>query len=351
MSDPILRLHREAFVFDGHNDLALRLFAGERIERRTNRGHMDLPRMRDGGFDGGVFAVWIDPRTPAAAEAALQGVERLRGYLTGTEGFRPVLTGADLAEAERVGEVAAVIGVEGGYPITEDLSMVDRLAEAGMRCLTLTWMTPTAWADAAGGEPVHGGLTAFGGRVVERLQKLGVAIDLSHASDAVVKQVLGRVDVPVLVSHSGVRAVADHPRNLPDALLERLAANSGVLGINFFSAYLDEAFGAGFERLKQRFPDGTFSGPELDRAVQRELEPIPLRKVAEHLEHAVAVAGVRHVGLGSDFDGVAALPVGLEDVAALPNLTLELARRGMADDALRLVLGANLRRVFQAVLP
>ncbi|MFQ5889998.1 MAG: dipeptidase [Gemmatimonadota bacterium] len=345
-----LRLHHEAFLFDGHNDVAWYLFEGDDVAGRRGRGHLDLPRMREGGFDGGIFAVWIDPNLPHPLERSLEGVERLHAFLQDTPGFRPVLAPADVTAAERRGEVAALIGVEGGYGITDDLSALNRLHRAGMRCLTLAWMAPTAWADASGTAPAHDGLSAFGLRVVERLQELGVVIDVSHASDRAVQQVLERADVPIAATHSGVRAVADHHRNLPDALVERLAAADGVIGINFFSAYLDSRFAREFEELRRRLAgDGPADHETLDRAAG-ELRPAPLERLLEHIEHAARVAGWEHVGLGSDFDGVASLPDGLRDARDLPRITTALAERGADEASLRALLGENFRRLLETVL-
>jgi len=349
------QLHHDAFLFDGHNDVALKILQGVDIRHRREDGHLDLPRMREGGFDGGVFAVWIDPALPEPFRRSLDGVERLREYLEATPGFHPVLTAADFDVARERDEVAAVIGVEGGYGIEDDLEAVDRLAEAGMRCLTLTWMRPTAWADASGKPPVHDGLSEFGQRVVSRLRRLGVAIDVSHASDRVAEQVLERGDGPITASHSGVRAVSDHHRNLSDQLLERLAEADSVVGINFFSAYLDAEFGREVERLQREVGpyDPTHHDDlyeSLKRRVRDELTPVPFECLIDHLDHAIKVAGPRHVGLGSDFDGVVALPEGLDDARDLPRITESLARRGVAPDSLEAVLGGNFLRYFSAIL-
>jgi len=349
------QLHHDAFLFDGHNDVALKVLRGVDIAHRRDDGHLDLPRMREGGFDGGVFAVWIDPGLPEPFQRSFDGVQRLREYLEATPGFRPILAAADFDSARDRNEVAAVIGVEGGYGIEDDVEAVDRLADAGMRCLTLTWMRPTAWADASGKHPLHDGLSEFGQRVVDRLRRLGVAIDVSHASDRVVEQILDRDDGPITASHSGVRAVSDHHRNLPDQLLERLAETDSVIGINFFSAYLDAEFGREVERLQKELgPYDPYNHDNLYdalvRRVRAELTPVPFERLIDHLEHAIRVAGPRHVGLGSDFDGVVALPAGLDDARDLPRITESLARRGVAPDSLEAVLGANFLRYFRAIL-
>ncbi|MEE9577240.1 MAG: membrane dipeptidase [Gemmatimonadota bacterium] len=362
------QLHHDAFVFDGHNDLALRLLAGEDPSGRLQGGHLDLPRMREGGFDGGIFAVWSDPDADRPLHDVLDGVARLRVFLEETPGMRLVLTADDLeaaaaasggpasvaAAASGSGDVAALIGVEGAYGV-EEPSDVDRLYDAGARCLTLTWMAHTPWADASGLPPAHGGLTDVGRRILARAEKLGMVADISHSSDATARDVLRAAQRPVIASHSGVRAVADHHRNLSDDLLEELAARGGVLGVNFFSAYLDESFSRGYEAIRERLEregaDDAFQPrSELGRAVAAELKPVPFSRLLEHFRRAIAVAGPEHVGLGSDFDGVLATPEGLDDVRDLPKITAGLAEHGLTDEELRSVLGGNFRRVLSSVL-
>jgi len=373
-------LHHDAFVFDGHNDLALRLLAGEDPSGRLQGGHLDLPRMREGGFDGGIFAVWSDPDADRPLHDVLDGVARLRVFLEETPGMRLVLTADDLEAAAAAsgsggpdsgaavpsaaaalgsGDIAALIGVEGAYGV-EEPSDVDRLYEAGARCLTLTWMAHTPWADASGLPPAHGGLTDVGRRILARAERLGMVADISHSSDATARDVLRAAQRPVIASHSGVRAVADHHRNLSDDLLEELAARGGVLGVNFFSAYLDESFSRGYEAIRERLEregaDDAFQPrSELGRAVAAELKPVPFSRLLEHFRRAIAVAGPEHVGLGSDFDGVLATPEGLDDVRDLPKITAGLAEHGLAehglaDEELRSVLGGNFRRVLSSVL-
>ena len=351
-----LRLHEAAFVFDGHNDLAPFLIEGESLDDRAGKGHLDLRRMRTGGLNGGIFAVWIDPKLPDPLDRALSSLRSLVAILDDHPDFLVVRTADDLQEPSRAGRIVAVPGIEGGYPIASGrIDDVDRLFDAGMRCLTLSWMRPTEWVDAAGAEPLHGGLTEFGVQVLDRLARLGALIDVSHCSDRATEDVLTRarsLGVPVAASHSGARSIADHPRNLPDDLLEAIAATDGIVGINFFSAYIDEEFGRGFRQLQARFaPEYSWNLDALGDACSRELIPVPFDRILEHVEHVQRVAGVAHVGLGSDFDGVVALPAGLRDVADLPRISAGLAARGFDEPALRAFLGANWLRTLEAVLP
>jgi membrane dipeptidase len=239
-----------------------------------------------------------------------------------------------------------VIGVEGGYAIEDDLGVFDDLVEAGMRCLTLTWNSPTAWADPAGGGP-HGGLTAFGRRLIERAQEAGVLIDLSHADDTVARAVVERAERPVVSSHSGLRRLAPLPRNLSDDLLEGIAETGGLVGVSFFNGHLSAEFEEACTPLRARHFDDTEA---LARAVRDEVGTLPMSRLVEHVAHAVRLVGPEHVGLGSDFDGMWALPEGLEDVTRLPDLSAALGP--VFDEAgLTAFLGANWIRVLSAALP
>ncbi len=354
LTEDLLRLHHEAFVFDGHNDVALRMLAGEDPSRRLESGHLDLPRMREGGFDGGIFALWNDPESERPLNYVLDSASRLRSFVEDSAGMKLVLTAGDLAAAEEAGEVAVVIGVEGAYGVG-DPDDVDRLYDAGVRCVTLTWMAHTAWADASGIEPVHGGLTGEGRRILGRMEKLGVIADISHAADTTASDVLAVAERPVIASHSGVRRVADHHRNLTDELLEALALGDGVLGVVFFSGYLDKGFWHASNELGHRLEKqgaDTSSNPRsfLARAVANELPQVPFERLMEHFRGAISVAGSDHVGLGSDFDGVVALPEGLEDVRDLPKITAALAGSGLSHSDVRSVLGGNFRRIIQGWL-
>ena len=345
------RRRRRGRIFDGHNDAALRLRPDPGDGPRPG-GHLDVDRMRAGGLDGGIFAVWVEPG-PDALARTLAGVGRLNAWLEAEPALRPVRAAGDLRAAAEPGQVAAVVGVEGGYAVEDDPETVDRLFEAGVRVLTLTWMEHTAWADAAGSEPRHGGLTEVGGRVVDRLEERGMAADVSHAADATVEDVLARADGPVIASHGGVRALADLPRNLPDTLLAGVSAGGGVACIDFFPGHLDAAWGRRWAAAR-RASDHDLSSPRGRDTLLRRTEDLSLPgldRVVDHVEHALAVAGPDGVGLGSDFDGVPLLADGLRDVRDLPRLTSRLADRGLGPEVLRGVLGDNLRRVLTEVLP
>lgn len=349
-------LHHEAFVFDGHNDLAGPLLRGESLEDRAGRGHLDLRRIREGGLDGGIFALFVDPDPglPDPLARTFDGLGRLHETLDAHPDVRLILSASDAAEAaisartRSSAPIGVLLGIEGGYAIRDDLDVVDELFTLGMRCLTLTWKEPTSWADAADGGP-HGGLTEFGERLVDRLQRLGVLVDLSHASDATARGVIERAQRPVVASHSGMRRLAPLPRNLPDDLLEAIAETGGLVGVSFFNGHLDAEFEARCAPLRDREFDDTEA---LARAVREEVGTLPLSRLVAHIDHAARLVGPEHVGLGSDFDGMWAPPEGLEDGARLPVLSSALAEAAVFDEGgLEAFLGANWLRVVSAALP
>ncbi|TFG65350.1 MAG: hypothetical protein E4H28_04325 [Gemmatimonadales bacterium] len=338
------RIHADSFVFDGHNDLAGPLSRGESLDDRQGRGHLDVKRMREGGFDGGIFAVYVDPALEDPLGRTMSGVRQLRATLDAHPAFRLVESAADL-DQEAGYRIAAVIGVEGGYAIDNDLGIVDDLFEAGMRCLTLTWNDPTSWADAAGNEP-HGGLTRFGERLVDRLQRLGVLVDLSHASDVTALNVIERAERPVVSSHTGMRRLAPLSRNVSDAQLEAIAETGGLVGVSLFNGHLDAEFEERCTPLRARqFADTE----EMAEAVRAEVGSLPMSTVVDHVRHAVRIVGSEHIGLGTDFDGMWALPEGLDDVSRLPDLSAALAEVFDAG-GLTAFLGGNWARTLRVAL-
>jgi len=339
------QLHADNFVFDGHNDLAGPLSRGESLDDRQGRGHLDLKRMREGGFDGGVFAVYIDPSLDDPLGRTMSGVRQLRSTLAAHPAFRLVESAADL-EREVDDRIAAVIGVEGGYAISDDLGVANDLFDAGMRCLTLTWNDPTDWADAAGNER-HGGLTRFGQRLVDRLQRLGVLVDLSHSSDSTSFSVIERAERPVVSSHTGMRRLAPLSRNVSDTQLEAIANTGGLVGVSLFNGHLDAEFEERCTPLRARqFADTE----EMAEAVRTEVGTLPMSMVVDHVRHAARIVGPEHIGLGTDFDGMWALPEGLDDVSRLPDLSAALAEV-FDSGGLTAFLGRNWTRVLRAAFP
>lgn len=359
------RVHRDAFVFDGHCDTALDMLREEiDLGRRRDDGHIDIPRMRAGGLDAQVFALWPEPdhwpdhaarRTLQLADAVLRAIERHPDELALAR------SAADARRIQRSGRIAVFLGIEGGHAIEDELALLRMFHRLGVRLMTLTWMRNTHWADASGDEAEHGGLTPFGERVVREMNRLGMVIDVSHVADSTFYHVLRISRRPVVASHSGARAVCPHHRNLDDAMLRALAENGGVVGINYFTGFLDpraapvfEAMWDELEPLWQAHRDQPERYRELRKPIvaryEARLPRVTIARLLDHIDHVVQVAGIDHVALGSDFDGISYTPAGLDDVSDLPHVTAGLLERGYSADEVRRILGGNLMRVFAAAI-
>jgi membrane dipeptidase len=363
-------IHASAWVVDAHADTPTEVFRepGYDFGRRMATGHVDLPRLREGGVDVQFLVSWVPAELAAIPGAsfahAIELVEAIHRVVERTPGVRIATDSAGIHAAREAGEVAVMIGVEGGHAIENSLDNLRRLHDRGARYLTLTWNNANDWADASMSPPRHGGLTPFGRDVVRELNRLRMLVDVSHVSDDTFDDVLAVSSAPVIASHSGARAIADHRRNLSDRQLRDLARAGGVVGVNFFPAFLDEAHGRAFDRIeaearalearllashgdveRARRDARAWRGRELARLPQ-----VPASAIADHIDHIVQVAGIDHVGLGSDFDGIATVPSDLPDVSALPRLTEILLRRGYDEAAVGQVLGGNFLRVIGLVL-
>lgn len=368
--EEVMRLHRRAFVFDAHCDTAMRLI-GERavdLGERLDDGHIDLPRMAEGGLDAQIFACWPNPRLSREEylEQTLQMIDAVwEQAARHSDRFAVALGGGDLKRIEGKGRMAGIIGIEGGHAILEDLGILRDYHRLGVRCMTLTWMNTNGWADASDDTTMWGGLNDFGREVIREMDRLGMIIDCSHVSDSTFFDVVEETSNPVLVSHSCMRALCDIPRNVSDDQLRALAENGGVICINYFPGFLDKGyyeqasliwqeFGERRKELEERYGgDQERAWDELNEEYEERMGAIPVPPIGalvDHIDHAVAVAGVDHVGLGSDFDGISVVPAGLEDVSDIPAITSELKRRGYSDRDVRKILGGNLRRLVERVL-
>jgi membrane dipeptidase len=365
--EDVRRLLREAPLVDGHNDLLweLRERVGYDLDRLDVAGpvaelHTDLPRLRAGGVGAQFWSVYV-PSTLPGHEAVTATLEQLDGFHRLLARYPAdlaiALTAEDVVRVARSGRIASLAGMEGGHSIGESLGALRMMYALGARYMTLTHNDTTSWADSATDEPRHGGLTDFGREVVAEMNRLGMLVDLSHVAPTTMQAALDVVRAPVIFSHSSARALCDHPRNVPDEILAQLPANGGVCMVAFVPGFVLQAAAdvrlelAALEREWRRELEA--GSPELEwrRRDWKERNPEPratLADVADHLDHVREVAGVDHVGLGGDFDGTDALPVGLEDVSTYPALAEELRRRGWSDDELRRLAGRNVLRALQA---
>ena len=360
VSERAKQVHASGMLFDGHNDLPWRLrqdgdtaFTKLDIGKRLDSGQTDIPRLRAGGVKAQFWSVYIPSDQPNPARTVLDQIDLVYRMVEHYPADLALATSADEVEAAvKAGKIASLIGIEGGVAIEEDLALLRDFARLGARYMTLTHNKTLSWADAATDGPKHGGLSSFGERVVAEMNRLGMLVDISHVSPEVMDDVLRISKAPVIASHSSARALADHPRNVPDAILKRIPANGGVIMVNFYSGFIvPDAVRQNREvqaELQKKYPD-----PAEYQKAQREYNrshPMPrgtIKDVADHIDHIIQVAGIDHVGIGSDFDGVSSVPVGLDDVSDYPRLTEELLRRGHSEVDVHKILGANVLRAFR----
>jgi membrane dipeptidase len=363
------RLHREALVVDGHNDVTswildygfdLGMDGADPSKTRAElywvlgwllpepsgdeiRTHTDLRRLRQGGVDAQFFSIWAHSdyakppgasreRANAMIDALLEQIRRHPDRL------ELATSAADVRRIAAEGRIAGLMGLEGGHAIENDLANLREFFARGVRYMTLTWSNTNDWADSSGDEARHGGLTDFGREVVREMNRLGMLVDISHVSDETFWDVLEVATKPVIASHSSARALTDVPRNLSDEMLRAVGQNGGVVMVNFGAIFLDpRKAGTGriaWDMLSHLGPSET-----------------PIALLLDHIEHVARVAGADHVGLGSDFDGVPFLPEGLGDVTGFPAITAGLLARGHREDEIRKILGENTLRVLAAAGP
>lgn len=357
-------------LVDGHNDLPWEYRKRvqnhlEKIDLRAGTTKLDpplqtdIPRLRRGGVGGQFWSVYIPVEIPGAdaIQAVMEQIDdvhRLAERYPDT--FEMAYTAADVERIHHAGRIASLAGMEGGHSIHNSLAVLRQLYAAGARYMTITHTKNTDWADSATDEPRHGGLTRFGEEVVREMNRLGMLVDLSHVSAETMKKALAVTQAPVIFSHSSARALVAHPRNVPDDMLKLLAANGGVVMVSFVPTFTSEAVRAWnadqdaaearLKTLNPGDPEAVKKGLETWRAGHPALRAT-LEQVADHVEHVRQVAGIDHVGLGSDFDGITSVPLGLEGVDTFPALLAELMHRGWTDEEIGKLAGRNVLRVLR----
>ncbi|THD81681.1 MAG: membrane dipeptidase [Phenylobacterium sp.] len=368
-------------LIDGHNDLPWEIrirFAGklEGLDLTSDTSKLpspeadgiglmtDIPRMRAGRMGGQFWSVWIPSSIigPAAVQTTFEQIDLVKRLAERYPAdFEMAYTADDIVRIHAAGRIAALIGVEGGNQINDSLASLRQMYAAGARYMTLTHAINTRWADSATANPEHHGLTPFGRQVVAEMNRLGMLVDLSHVSEETMKSALATSKAPVIFSHSGSRALSNHPRNVSDAVLALVAANHGVVMVDFAPIYVSEArahWEADRSAEQARYNSPPFGGlyigqPDKAKAALAAWDkahpapPVTLAMVADHIEHIAKVCGPDCVGIGSDFDGIPNTPDGLEGVDKYPALFAELARRGWSDEALAKLAGGNVLRVLR----
>ena len=364
-------LHRGTPLIDGHNDLPwqYRLRAQNAISgidianRQEEIGlHTDIPRLREGGVGGQFWSVYMDTSLTGgeAVQATMEQIDvvynMIRAY---PDDLGLALTADGVEEAFGNGKIASLIGMEGGHCIGGSLGVLRMFYRLGARYLTLTHNKNVPWADSCTDAPAAHGLTDFGREVVKEMNRLGMMVDLSHVSAETMHDALDASEAPVIFSHSSARAIASHPRNVPDDVLSRMPQNGGIVMVTFVSSFVSErvfSYEKALEVERQRLllEDMGGDGKAVDEGLARWKEENPkprasVADVADHIDHVRDVAGIDHVGIGGDFDGTESLPEGLEDVSGYHLLTAELIRREYQDDEIRKILGENALRVMREV--
>jgi membrane dipeptidase len=364
-----LSLHRSAIIVDTHNDVTSHVLdEGFDLGRPNGTTHTDLARMKASGITAEFFSIFVDRTFAEHGGAARRALEMIDITYQQIERHPRDLFLAtrteDIRRAKREGKIAVLMGIEGGHAIENSLFVLREFYRLGVRYMTLTHTNTNDWADSAGfsgPEPArHHGLSAFGEEVVREMQRIGMLVDISHVSDETFASVLRIARAPIIASHSSARALAEHRRNLSDDMLRALARNGGVAMVNFYGGFLDprcverqrdfrEKNKDAIAALNQRYAGApAVLAEEMAKLSKGVCPPVPLSILIDHIDHMVKVAGIDHVGLGSDFDGVSILPEELDGIDKLPRITDELVKRGYAHGDVRKVLGENFLRVFDA---
>ncbi len=361
------KLHFSSIVLDTHADTPQRLLTGNfDIGKRDTDGHVDIPRMREGGLNVQFFSIFISGRIlgPPAIQKALDQIDLVRQNVR--QHSRDLMLATTVKEVRRAhaeGKIAILMGMEGGHMIGNDIHMVRVYGQLGVRYITLAHFYNDEWADSSTDKPAHNGLTDFGKDVVHEMNRQGILVDISHVSDKTFYDALEVSKVPLIASHSSVRAISNHPRNMSDEMIKALAAKGGVIQINYERNYLSEEYRKAFdavagdvsrmeERFKKECGDDNVCIGKAEIQLEKELTEagklphVSWEKIIEHIDHVTKLAGADHVGLGSDFDG-ADMPDGMEDCSKLPKITEALLRKGYSEGDIRKILGGNILRVME----
>jgi membrane dipeptidase len=366
IADRAHKIHFSSIVLDTHDDTPQRLlFEHVDLAKRTSEGHIDIPRMREGGMNAIFFSIWapVTVTGPAATKRAMDLVNSVMDQIHAhPQDLVLATTAAEVRRAHEQGKIAALMGVEGGHMIDNKLDVLRQFAKLGVRYMTLTHTADTEWAGSSGDDAKHVGLTSFGKDVIHEMNRLGVLVDISHVSDKTFYDALEVSAAPMIASHSSCRAICDAPRNMTDEMIKALAAKGGVIQINYHVGFLSQAYrdaSLKSAELKSRTAaaEKAVEGDEAasiraDERVAHEmmaegkLPKVSWEAIVDHIDHAVKLVGADHVGLGSDFDG-ATMPLGMEDCTKLPKLTEAMLRRGYSESDIRKILGENTLRVME----
>jgi len=360
IADQARKVHFSSIVLDTHIDVTPKLQTSWKFSDEHKEGHIDLPRMKKGGLNGLFFSIYMSG-TITGPKAVNDAIERIAAVHKLAEDMPDqvalCVTADEVRKAHKQGKIAALLGMEGGHMINNSLAVLRMYAELGVRYLTLTHSVNTDWADSSGDQPKHNGLTDFGKDVVRELNRLGVMVDISHVADKTFWDALEISKAPMIASHSSCRAISGHARNMTDPMIKALAAKGGVIQINYLDQFIDndlylysQKSQSLMRELQQKYP-GRENADKRREEVAKQFGPAPKaswERIVDHVDHAVKLVGVEHVGLGSDFDG-GSMPQGMEDCTQLPKITEALMRKGYSAADMRKILGENTLRVLAEV--
>ena len=360
------RLKSRLLGIDTHIDTMQRVLIGHvDIGQRLPDGQIDLPRLQEGGMHAPFFALWVPTYYPGSE--AVRRTLQLRDAAQSVFDRYPdrielATTAADLERIVRSGKIAAVLSLEGGHQIADDLAVLRMYQRLGIRAMTLTHFRNNNWADSSTDKPRHNGLTDFGRQVVREMNRIGMIVDISHVADKAFFDTLAVTNKPIIASHSSCRALANIPRNMTDEMLRALAKNGGVVGINFGAGFLNPKDAAATLAIinKSSAAEPKLTGRALDEYAAKEFTQENLSHahpasasvddVVAHIDHVVKVAGIDHVGIGTDYDGIPDVPKGLEDVSKMPALMAALLKKGYSEADVEKIMGGNFLRVMKQVI-
>jgi membrane dipeptidase len=371
-NDP-LSIHRRAFVVDMHADTTQRLVDEDvDLQTRLSDGHLDAVRAKEGGLDAQFFSIWVEPdlfggggaNAVKRADVQIQAVHDLTKRHPET--WELATTAADVRRIATSGKIAALLGLEGGYAIDEKLENVERYYQMGVRYMSPAWSVSTSWAGSSGDEAGKTrGLNDFGKQVIREMNRLGMMVDVSHLSDKAFWDIVNTSTKPVIATHSGCRAITNVPRNLTDEMIVALAKTGGVVNVIFYPEHIEPGYSEKKKKVDAEIAPlvqsasaaekGGVAQKKLARDRVRSAEylkrlpPMSVTRIVDHIDRIVKLAGIDHVGIGSDFDGVQVVPADLQSVADLPNLTKELLNRGYSEADVDKILGGNMLRVMEAI--
>ncbi len=367
IADRAHKLQFSSIVLDTHDDTTQRFFTGNfDLGKRNSDGHVDIPRMKEGGMNAIFFSIWIDGRVmgPQAIQKALDQIDAVRENVHKyPNDIVLARTAEDVRRAHTQGKIAALMGVEGGHMIGNDIRMVRIFADLGVRYMTLSHFYNDEWADSSTDKPAHNGLTDSGKDIVREMNRQGILVDISHVSDKTFYDALEISKAPLIASHSSCRALCNHVRDMSDDMIKALAAKGGVIQINYEKSFIDQAYKDAYDKetggVVQHLSELTKNCNNDEACISREMAKLQAKLTAEgklphvswerivdHIDHAVKLVGADHVGLGSDFDG-ADMPDGMEDCSKMPKITEALLRKGYSEGDVRKILGENTLRIME----